>query len=63
MGAVAASALIWVAVRDGSPTLDNTTVANRAAEGRGAGGNIPVPETAASAPKRAGGHRCASSAD
>ena len=54
MGAVAASALIWVAVRDGSPTLDTTSAANRAAEtqGRGGGGSVPLPEAAATPPRR-----------
>lgn len=42
-GAVAASVLIWVAVRDGSPSLDTTSAANRAGESqaREMGGKVP----------------------
>ena len=47
MGAVAASALIWVAVRDGSPPLESTSAENRAQQGQGAGGNLSSPEAAA----------------
>lgn len=45
MGAIAASALIWVALRDGSPTLDTTSASNRAEQSQtsGAGGNVPLP--------------------
>jgi hypothetical protein len=54
MGAVAASVLIWVAVRDESPTLDTTAAANRAAEtqGPGVGGKVPLPEAAPTPPVR-----------
>lgn len=49
MGAIAASALIWVAVRDGSPssTLDTTSAANRPEQSREMGGSVPLPATSA----------------
>jgi len=53
VGAVAASVLIWVAVRDGSPSLDTTSAANRAAaedQARGMGGNAVPPATAPARP-------------
>jgi hypothetical protein len=45
IGAVAASVLIWVAVRDQSPSLDTTSAANRAEQRlpREMGGNAPAP--------------------
>ena len=55
MGAVAASVLIWVAVRDGSPSPDTTSAANRAVRepGRRNGRQRRV----ASSPRRRGGRR------
>lgn len=48
MGAIAASALIWVAVRDEPPALDTTSAANRAAQSQaiGAGANVASPAAA-----------------
>ncbi|HVQ41561.1 MAG TPA: zf-HC2 domain-containing protein [Vicinamibacterales bacterium] len=52
MGAIAASALIWVAVRDESPTLDTTSAANRAAQSQdsGVGGSVASPATSPARP-------------
>jgi hypothetical protein len=48
MGAIAASALIWVAVRDEAPMPDTTSAANRSAQSQdsGVGGNVAPPATA-----------------
>jgi len=56
MGAVAASALIWVAVRDESPRLDTTSAANRAEQSQasGVGGNVAPAATVPARPAEGG---------